>query len=142
MRIAFFAGMGSAGGRIDRGPCRPRSSTGVTRMSISLERLRALRKQAGDPSVDAPRAPAPGARPAGNAVAAGTPASTTAPARAATPAGRATLLRKPPRDTDAAPLPPAPRTPLPARSGDTAIAVAPPIAIEPFDRRGADVASL
>ncbi|MFN6507633.1 ribonuclease H-like domain-containing protein [Xanthomonas translucens pv. translucens] len=111
-------------------------------MSISLERLRALRKQAGDPSVDAPRAPAPGARPAGNAVAAGTPASATAPARAATPAGRATLLRKPPRDTDAAPLPPAPRTPLPARSGDTAVAVAPPIAIKPFDRRGADVASL
>ncbi|WP_369978288.1 ribonuclease H-like domain-containing protein [Xanthomonas bundabergensis] len=111
-------------------------------MSISLERLRALRKQAGDASVDAPRPSAPGVRPAGTAGTIGAKASTPAPARAATPASGSTLLRKPPRDTDAAPIAPAPRASAPARAGDTAVAVAPPIAIEPFDRRGADVASL
>ncbi|MBB4128157.1 hypothetical protein GGR77_003484 [Xanthomonas translucens] len=110
-------------------------------MSISLERLRALRKQAGDPGAQTPRATASGGRQAGNALAASPAASVNPPAPAAAPAGQATLLRKPPRDTDAAPLAPAPRTPSPAHSG-SAVAVAPPIAIEPFDRRGADVASL
>ncbi|WP_409975443.1 ribonuclease H-like domain-containing protein [Xanthomonas cerealis] len=119
-----------------------RCAAGVERMNISLERLRALRRQAGDPGMETPRAPAPGVRPAGNAIAAGAAAAASAPARAAAPAGGAATLRKPPRDTDAAPLPPAPRTPLPARSGDTAVAEVPPIAIDPFDRRGADVASL
>ncbi|QNH19317.1 RNase_H superfamily protein [Xanthomonas sp. GW] len=111
-------------------------------MSISLERLRALRKQAGDASVDAPRPSTPGVRPNSPSGAAGAKASAPVPARAAAPASGSTLLRKPPRDTAAAPAPPTSRAPLPAHSVDTAVAVAPPIAIEPFDRRGADVASL
>jgi len=111
-------------------------------MSISLERLRALRKQAGDPGAQTPRAPAAGVRPADTALATSPAATVNQPAPAAAPAGQARLLRKPPRGTDAAPLPPAPRTPSPAHRGDSAVAVAPPIAIEPFDRRGADVASL
>ncbi|MBN6150693.1 ribonuclease H-like domain-containing protein [Xanthomonas sp. AmX2] len=111
-------------------------------MSINLERLRALRKQAGAATVDAPRPSAPGARPNSTAGAVAAKASVPVPARAAAPAGRPALLRKPPRVTDAAPIPPASRPPMPARTGDTAVAVAPPIAIEPFDRRGADVASL
>nr|WP_246432163.1 ribonuclease H-like domain-containing protein [Xanthomonas theicola] len=110
-------------------------------MSISLERLRALRKQAGDARADAPRPLAPGVRPASNAGAGAANASMHVPARGAAPASRSTLLRKPPRDADAVPHP-APRTPTPARPGAAAVAVAPPIAIEPFDRRGADVAAL
>jgi uncharacterized protein len=106
-------------------------------MSISLERLRALRRQAGDTRVGTARAPAPDMPSPRDAA---TEAPARAPARASIPAGGSTLLRKPPRGPEAAPIAPAP--PTPAHAGDSAVAMAPPLVIEPFDRRGADVASL
>ncbi|XQA78374.1 ribonuclease H-like domain-containing protein [Xanthomonas sacchari] len=107
-------------------------------MSISLERLRALRRQAGDASAE--RAPASsGHRIAADASAApraGTAAATSTQApRQAAPQTREIVSQ--------ATATPAPRTPpAPPRSGGADTAVAPPIAIAPFDRGGTDVSAL
>ncbi|MCW0396625.1 hypothetical protein NB696_003060 [Xanthomonas sacchari] len=108
-------------------------------MSISLERLRALRRQAGDASAE--RAPASsGSRTTADAA----PASRAGTAAAATPhAPRQAPAAMRGDDASRATATAAARTPpAPARGGGTDTAVAPPIAIAPFDRGGTDVSAL
>lgn len=107
-------------------------------MSISLERLRALRRQAGDASAE--RTPAS----SGNPTAADAPRASRTDAVATTPTHAARQATARPREVvSQATATPAPRTPpAPARSGGADTAVAPPIAIAPFDRGGTDVSAL
>ncbi|MBB5944344.1 MULTISPECIES: ribonuclease H-like domain-containing protein [Xanthomonas] len=107
-------------------------------MSISLERLRALRRQAGDASAE--RTPAS----AGNRTVADAAPASRAGAAAATPMHVSRQSSAATRDDVSRPTaPPTARTqPAPPRSGGTDTAVAPPIAIAPFDRGGTDVSAL
>lgn len=106
-------------------------------MSISLERLRALRRQAGDASAE--RTPAS----SGNPTAADAPRASRTDAVATTPTHAPRQATAQPREVASHAAPPAARTqPAPARSGGTDTAVAPPIAIAPFDRGGTDVSAL
>nr|WP_226978613.1 ribonuclease H-like domain-containing protein [Xanthomonas sp. LMG 12460] len=107
-------------------------------MSISLERLRALRRQAGDASAE--RAPAS----SGHRIAADASAAPRAGTAAATSTQAPRQAAPQPREiVSQATATPAPRTPpAPPRSGGADTAVAPPIAIAPFDRGGTDMSAL
>ncbi|WP_430543799.1 ribonuclease H-like domain-containing protein [Xanthomonas sacchari] len=107
-------------------------------MSISLERLRALRRQAGDASAE--RAPAS----SGLRIAADASAAPRADTAAATSTQAPRQAAPQPREiVSQATATQAPRTPpAPPRSGGADTAVAPPIAIAPFDRGGTDVSAL
>ncbi|MET0547781.1 MAG: ribonuclease H-like domain-containing protein [Xanthomonas sp.] len=109
-------------------------------MSISLERLRALRRQAGDAS--AARAPASsGSRSAAEAAPASRAGAAAAMPTATPAAGQASAATH--DGASHAVAPPAARAqPASTRRGDGDTAVAPPIAIAPFDRGGTDVAAL
>ncbi|MCI2244531.1 ribonuclease H-like domain-containing protein [Xanthomonas sp. PPL568] len=107
-------------------------------MSISLERLRALRRQAGDASAE--RTPVS----SGNRIAADASAAPRADTAAATSMQAPRQAAAQPREvaSQATATPAARTSPAPARGRGTDTAVAPPIAIAPFDRGGTDVSAL